>query len=96
VGKWKSDLEFVMEQNLDLVNPKDLIPDKYLGVGLIDDAAVTAARIALTKDDLATYDVWRKAKAASKKSESASTEPAETRRPAKKCRSLRRRLSRLS
>lgn len=42
-----------------LINPKDIIPDKYLGVGLIDDAAVVAACIALTKADLDAYDLWR-------------------------------------
>lgn len=46
-----------------LVNPKDIIPDSLLGVGLIDDAAVMAACIALTKKDLAAYDAWKDAKA---------------------------------
>ena len=49
-----------------LVNPKDIIPDKYIGVGLIDDAAVIAACIALTKGDLAAYDAWKDAKAEAK------------------------------
>ena len=48
-----------------LINPKDLIPDKYLGVGLIDDAAIIAACIALTKTDLDAYDAWRDARSAS-------------------------------
>jgi len=73
----KKTLVLIVAALLYLVNPKDIIPDKYLGVGLIDDAAVIAACIALTKDDLATYDVWRKAKVASKESESARTEAAE-------------------
>ena len=42
-----------------LINPRDIIPDRYLGVGLLDDAAVIAACIALTKSDLDTYDAWR-------------------------------------
>ena len=46
-----------------LVNPKDLIPDTMLGVGLIDDIAVIGAAIALTKDDLAAYEAWQDAKA---------------------------------
>ena len=45
-----------------LINPKDIIPDKFLGVGLIDDAAVIAGCIALTKTDLDAYDAWRDAK----------------------------------
>ncbi len=46
-----------------LVKPKDLIPDKHLGVGLIDDAAVIAACIAMTKADLDAYDAWKDARA---------------------------------
>ena len=73
----KKTLVLIVAALLYLVNPRDLIPDKYLGIGLIDDAAVMAACIALTKDDLTAYDVWRKAKAASKESESARTEATE-------------------
>ena len=46
-----------------LVKKKDIIPDKYIGVGLIDDAAVVAACIALTKKELDAYDAWKEAKA---------------------------------
>ncbi len=56
-------LVIIVAALLYLVNPKDLIPDKYLGLGLIDDAAIIAAAIALTKEDLHTYDVWKDAKA---------------------------------
>ena len=59
----KTALVMIVAALLYLVNPKDLIPDKYLGVGLIDDAAVVAACIALTKKDLDAYDVWKDAKA---------------------------------
>ena len=56
-------LVLIVAALLYLVNPKDIIPDKYLGVGLIDDAAVMAVCIKLTKKDLDDYDAWRKAKA---------------------------------
>lgn len=56
-------LVIIVAALLYLVNPKDIIPDKYLGVGLIDDAAVMAAAIAMTKEDLDTYDAWKDAKA---------------------------------
>lgn len=55
-------LVIIVAALLYLVNPKDLIPDKYLGVGLLDDAAVITACIALTKDDLHAYDTWKDAK----------------------------------
>lgn len=58
-----------------LINPKDLIPDKYLGVGLLDDAAVVGACIAAVKNDLDAYDAWRDAKAAA--GETAAEEAAE-------------------
>ena len=58
----KKSLIFIVAALLYLVNPKDIIPDKYLGVGLLDDAAVVAACIALTKDDLEAYDTWKDAK----------------------------------
>ncbi|MBQ3924423.1 MAG: DUF1232 domain-containing protein [Firmicutes bacterium] len=46
-----------------LVNPKDLIPDTKLGLGLIDDIAVMGACVALTKADLDVYDKWQDSKA---------------------------------
>ena len=52
-------LVLIVAALLYLVNPKDIIPDKYLGVGLIDDAAVIAACIALTKTDLDAYKAWK-------------------------------------
>lgn len=55
-------LVLIVAALLYLVNPKDIIPDKYLGVGLLDDAAVLAACIGLTKADLAAYDAWKDAK----------------------------------
>ena len=58
----KKSLVLIVAGLLYLVNPKDIIPDKFLGVGLLDDAAVIAACIALTKDDLATYEAWKDAK----------------------------------
>ena len=67
----KTSLIMIVAALLYLVNPRDLIPDKYIGVGLIDDAAVVAACIALTKKDLDTYDAWKDAKAA------AAAQPAE-------------------
>lgn len=47
-----------------LVNPKDIIPDTVPVLGLVDDAAVFAVCIALTKSDLAEYSKWKDAKAA--------------------------------
>lgn len=58
----KASLIMIVAALLYLVNPKDLIPDKYIGVGLIDDAAVIAACIALTRKDLDAYDAWRNEK----------------------------------
>ena len=62
----KKSLIFIVAAFLYLINPKDIIPDTVLGVGLIDDAAVIAACIALTKKDLDSYDAWKDAKAAAK------------------------------
>ena len=59
----KKSLIFIVAALLYLVNPKDIIPDKYIGIGLLDDAAVVAACIALTKKDLDAYDAWKDAKA---------------------------------
>lgn len=59
----KKSLIFIVAALLYLINPKDIIPDTVLGVGLIDDAAVIAACIALTKKDLDSYDAWKDAKA---------------------------------
>ena len=58
----KKSLILIVAALLYLVNPKDIIPDKYIGVGLLDDAAVVAACIALTKKDLDAYDAWKDAK----------------------------------
>ena len=62
----KKSLIFIVAALLYLINPKDIIPDTVLGVGLIDDAAVIAACIALTKKDLDSYDAWKDTKAAAK------------------------------
>ena len=59
----KKSLILIVAALLYLVNPKDIIPDKYLGVGLLDDAAVVAACIALTRKDLDAYDAGKDAKA---------------------------------
>ena len=59
----KKSLILIVAALLYLINPRDIIPDKYLGVGLIDDAAVIAACIALTRADLDAYDAWKDAKA---------------------------------
>ena len=59
----KKSLIFIVAALLYLVNPKDIIPDKYIGIGLLDDAAAVAACIALTKKDLDAYDAWKDAKA---------------------------------
>ena len=56
-------LVLIVAALLYLVNPKDIIPDKFLGVGLIDDAAVIAACIAMTKGDLDTYKAWKDSEA---------------------------------
>ena len=58
----KKSLIFIVAALLYLINPNDIIPDKYIGVGLLDDAAVVAACIALTKKDLDAYDAWKDAK----------------------------------
>ena len=60
----KKSLLIIVGALLYLINPKDLIPDKYIGVGLLDDAAVIAAAIAIVKGDLDKYDAWKDAKAA--------------------------------
>ena len=58
----KKSLIFIVAALLYLINPKDIIPDKYIGVGLLDDAAGVAACIALTRKDLDAYDAWKDAK----------------------------------
>lgn len=60
----KSSLVMIVAALVYLVNPKDIIPDKLIGLGLLDDAAVIAACIALTKDDLDAYDEWKDSKKA--------------------------------
>lgn len=47
-----------------LISPKDLIPDTVPVLGLVDDAAVITACIALTKSDLEDYSKWKEAKKA--------------------------------
>ncbi len=42
-----------------LINPKDIIPDKYIGIGQLDDAAVIAAAVAISKKDLDDYAAWK-------------------------------------
>lgn len=59
----KSSLVFIVAALLYLINPKDLIPDKYLGIGLVDDAAVIGACIAVTRKDLDAYEAWKDVKA---------------------------------
>lgn len=59
----KASLIMIVAALLYLVNPRDIIPDTVLGVGLIDDAAIIAACIALTKKDLDAYQAWKDAKA---------------------------------
>ncbi len=58
----KKTLILIVAALLYLVNPKDIIPDKYIGIGLLDDAAVIAACIAFTKSDLEAYEAWKDAK----------------------------------
>ena len=60
----KSSLVMMVAALLYLVNPRDIIPDTLLGIGLLDDAAVVAACIALTKNDLTAYDQWKDSKKA--------------------------------
>lgn len=61
-----------------LVSPKDIIPDNVPVLGLVDDAAVITACIALTKSDLADYSKWKEAKKAAKEETAAAPEaPAE-------------------
>ena len=60
----KKSLVIMVAALLYLVNPKDIIPDRFIGVGLLDDAAVIAACIALTRGDLDAYEAWKDAKAA--------------------------------
>ena len=61
----KKTLIIIVAALLYLINPRDIIPDKYIGIGLLDDAAVVAACIALTRSDLDAYDAWRDAKTVS-------------------------------
>jgi len=58
----KTTLAVIVAALLYLVNPRDIIPDKYLGVGLLDDAAVVAAAIAMSKKELDAYAQWKDAK----------------------------------
>ena len=60
----KTTLVAIVAALLYLVNPRDIIPDKYLGVGLLDDAAVMAAAIAMTRKELDAYAEWKDAKSA--------------------------------
>ena len=60
-GASKKSLLAIVAALLYLVNPKDLIPDKYIGIGQLDDAAVIAAAVAVSKNDLDAYAAWRDA-----------------------------------
>ena len=42
-----------------VLNPLDLIPDLLLGFGLLDDAGVVAACMALVESDLLRYAAWK-------------------------------------
>ena len=42
-----------------VLNPLDLIPDLLLGFGLLDDAGVVAACLALVEADLLRYAAWK-------------------------------------
>ena len=42
-----------------VLNPLDLIPDLLLGFGLLDDAGVVAACLALVESDLLRYAAWK-------------------------------------
>lgn len=42
-----------------VLNPLDVIPDLILGFGLIDDAGVVAACLALVEADLHRYAAWK-------------------------------------
>lgn len=44
-------------------SPIDLIPDVIPVIGLLDDAAVVAACLALVRSDLETYAIWKKRQA---------------------------------
>ncbi|MCQ2547361.1 MAG: DUF1232 domain-containing protein [Clostridia bacterium] len=55
----------IVAAGLYLVSPKDIIPDNVPVLGLVDDAAVITACIALTKSDLTEYSKWKEAKKAS-------------------------------
>ncbi|MDC0661245.1 YkvA family protein [Marinobacter sp. SS21] len=42
-----------------VLNPLDLIPDLILGFGLLDDASVVAACLAMVESDLHRYAAWK-------------------------------------
>ena len=44
---------------LKILNPLDLIPDALPVLGLLDDAAVVSACLALVEQDLYAYRQWR-------------------------------------
>jgi len=45
-----------------VLNPFDLVPDALPVVGLLDDAAVVSACLALVEQDLRDYRAWRRAR----------------------------------
>ena len=47
-----------------VLSPVDLIPDVIPGIGLVDDAMVVGACLAMVEQDLHAYRDWKVAKAA--------------------------------
>lgn len=42
-----------------VLNPLDIVPDFILGIGLLDDAAVFAACLALVEKQIKAYQEWK-------------------------------------
>lgn len=55
---WKS-IAAIAGALIYVLNPLDLIPDLVFGFGLIDDAGVVAACIAMVEADLHRYAAWK-------------------------------------
>ncbi|MDX1459078.1 MAG: YkvA family protein [Marinobacter sp.] len=55
---WKS-IAAIAGALIYVLNPLDLIPDLILGFGLLDDASVVAACLAMVEADLHRYAAWK-------------------------------------
>lgn len=54
---WKSAL-YAVAAVIYFLNPIDLIPDKLIAIGFVDDAAVVAAVLRMIQNDLRSFQRW--------------------------------------